>query len=384
MDEGVLFQIKKEHLETGLRGFPVGYCPTSTVTSTEGLFYANFPIKEVASWSAEEGIYLILKGKKGSQEEVNSYFSKRYRASYLKPQTLEAIRQLPFQGSPMKLLGLALLIAGIFESIGEYQKDCEHLVMIIPEITALVINLHAGWKHTPSCPELGYIQNFIHMLGVPQQTREMEEAMRLFNVLHYDHGGGNLSTFVGKAVASSLEDLYGSIASAMCALAGPRHGRANQDALEFLQKIFIETKGDITAQKIEELMRQKIRQHELIFGFGHAVLRIEDPRSTVMYDYLEKHFQNHPLVQTAFLLRSVGVRVLQENPKIASPYPNVDAVSGVMLAAANFNYPLYFPLLFGMSRTVGIARQIVYERVEAREGRGTPIIRPRYLYNGPS
>jgi len=80
------------------------------------------------------------------------------------------------------------------------------------------------------------------------------------------------------------------------------------------------------------------------------------------------------------LLRDAGTRVLKENPKITSPYPNVDAISGTLLTAAGFPYPEYYTLLFGMARSVGIAIQIVYERLEARGGKGVPIYRPKYLY----
>lgn len=82
------------------------------------------------------------------------------------------------------------------------------------------------------------------------------------------------------------------------------------------------------------------------------------------------------------LLRSEGTKVLKENPKITNPYPNVDAISGTVLSAAGFPYPEYFTVLFGLSRIVGISRQIVYERCEAREGKGTPIVRPKYFFKG--
>ena len=80
------------------------------------------------------------------------------------------------------------------------------------------------------------------------------------------------------------------------------------------------------------------------------------------------------------LLRSEGSKVRAENPKISDPHPNVDAISGTMLIAAGFAYPEYYTILFGLSRSVGIAIQIVYERLEARGGKGTPIVRPKYLY----
>lgn len=87
-----------------------------------------------------------------------------------------------------------------------------------------------------------------------------------------------------------------------------------------------------------------------------------------------------PLVKTALLLREAGPNVLKKMPKVASPYPNVDAISGVMLTAAGFPYPEYYTVLFGLSRCVGIAIQIVYERLYARGGKGLPIVRPKYMY----
>jgi citrate synthase len=110
---------------------------------------------------------------------------------------------------------------------------------------------------------------------------------------------------------------------------------------------------------------------------------MEDPRALVVYEYLKKHYPSHPLVKIALHLRTEGTKVLSENPKISDPHPNIDAISGTLLVVAGFDYPEYFTVLFGLSRIVGIARQIVYERVEARGGKGTPIIRPKYLYSGP-
>ena len=204
--------------------------------------------------------------------------------------------------------------------------------------------------------------------------------MRLFNAIHYDHDGGNLSAFVGKAVASGLEHMYGSLAASMTALAGPRHGRANQDCLEFVQSVLEAVGEQGSAADVEKLIRDKLAKNELVFGFGHAVLRVEDARATVCYHYCQKHFSHHPLVKIALLLRTEGTKVLKENLKISDPYPNIDAITGSMLTAAGFPYPEYFTVLFGLSRCVGIAIQIVYERLEARAGKGTPIVRPLYLY----
>lgn len=382
MADDVLMEITKEHLETGLRGYPCGYCTTSTVDPVKGLFYVGTPITELAWWRPEEVIYLLYYGKKGTADEVKAFSEELAKRSTCKPETIKHIRLLPRQGHPMELFCAALLICGMFESTEDYQEDCLNLIAKIPELTATVINHHAGWgENRPSKPDLGYIENFTQMLRVPNANQEeLVEVFRLFNILHYDHGGGNLSTFIGKAVASSLEDMYGSINAAMAALAGPRHGKANQDCLDFVKEILLEAGENASASQIESLLRSRLAANQLVFGFGHAVLRVEDPRATIFYDVAAKKYADQPLVKIASLLRSEGTKVLKENPKISNPYPNVDAISGTLLTAAGFPYPEYYTVLFGMSRAVGISIQIVYERCEARGGKGTPIVRPKYLY----
>ncbi len=384
MEPEVLFTITRDNLETGMRGYPVGYCTTSSVDPTKGLYYRGKSIPELANKEPEEVIYLLYYGKEATKDELSAFKQELASRATLSKRVVEAIQRLPREGQSMKLFASALLLAGMFDSEQDYEKDCLNIIARIPAIVACVINHHAGWKgEHVSKPELGYIENFVSMLHVPNKKEaELVRVMKLFNILHYDHGGGNLSTFVGKAVASGLEDMYGSLASAVCALAGPRHGRANQDCLEFVEEILKEVGDNAQFSQIEGLLRGKLAKNELIFGFGHAVLRVEDPRATIFYDVAQKHYSHDPIVKIAAFLREAGPKVLGENPKISNPYPNVDAISGVVLTAAGFGYSEYIAVLFGMSRMVGIARQIVYERSEARDGKGTPIIRPKYLYAG--
>ncbi len=382
MGENPLFVITKECLETGLRGYPVGYCTTSSVEAEKGLFYIDKPIQDLAYKEPEEVIFLLYYGKEGTKEEIEVFSQDLKERAVPSKRLLDHIRMLPKEGHPMKLFASALLLAGMLEGTQDYRQDCLNLIARIPAIVATVINHHAGWGiGKTSNPALGYIENFISMLNIPSaKTEDLTLVMKLFNILHYDHGGGNLSTFVGKVVASGLEDMYGAMSSAMCALAGPRHGRANQDCLEFVQAVLQQVGEKATAEQIEKLLRQKLERGDLIFGFGHAVLRVEDPRASIFYEIAKKKYGSHPLARIAMLLRECGPKVLSENPKISDPYPNVDAISGVVFIAAGFPYPAYFPVLFGLSRVVGIARQIVYERCEARGGKGTPIVRPKYYF----
>lgn len=377
----MLFEIRPEHLDTGLRGIPVGYCVTSTVDPMKGLYYAGYPIADLAFSDPVEVIYLLYTGKKGSKEEVDRFSKELKKREGLQKTTLQAIQALPRLGHPMERLGAALFIASMAEGSKGYREDALCLIANIPQLIASVINSAAGWGETPE-PEknLGYIENFCHMLRVPGGvSQELIEAIRLFEVLHMDHGGGNLSTFVGTAVASGLESLWGSIAAATAALAGPRHGAANQESLHFLEEIHKEI-GEASEEKLEAYLRHRLQKGGVIHGFGHAVLRVEDPRATVFYQYAEKKAAHHPLVRLGLLLRKVGPKVLKENPKISDPYPNTDAMSGALLTALGFPYPEFYTLLFALSRSVGIAIQIVYERCEARSGKGLPIVRPKYFY----
>lgn len=377
----VLFTITEEQLETGMRGYPVGYCTTSSVDPMQGLAYVGKPIAECANQAPEEVIYLLFFGKEGSNEEVAAFSEEIRKRAPVPEGLIKAIRALPRDAHPMTLFGVSLLLAQNFCGAGDYKEDALRVVAQIPEITATVINHHAGWNQKPSRPELGYMENFTQMLGIDQaHSKELAEVFRLFNILHYDHDGGNLSTFVGKGVASGLASLYSSLAAAMAALSGPRHGGANQDCLEFVQEILKEVSENASPEQVEDLIRTRLEQKKLIFGFGHAVLRVEDPRAAIFYDVAARLYPNDPLVRMALILRQAGTKVLKENPKITNPYPNVDAISGTLLSAAGFPYPEYFTVLFAMARVVGISEQVIYERCEARDGKGTPIIRPTYYY----
>lgn len=379
----VIFTVTKEHLETGLRGYPVGYCTTSFVDPQKGLFYAGHAVGDLVQLEPVEMIYLLYHGKEGSKSQVQDFYHEIKKRAFLKDETYKAIALLPKMGHPMKIFTCAILTCGMLEGTGDYKEDCLNLIAKAPLIAAASIARHSGWHLNASHPEKGYIENFTDMLSVPGGHREdLLRAFKLFNKLHYDHGGGNLSAFVGKAVASGLEDMYGSIAASMCALEGPRHGKANQDCLEFTKELLLQLGDHVSVDDVANLLRKKLANNELVYGFGHAVLRVEDTRATIQYETAKKYYPNHSLIKMALLLREAGTKVLKENPKITNPYPNVDAISGALLSASGFDYPQYYTVLFGMARVVGIAIQIVYERNIARGGKGVPIYRPKYFFQG--
>ncbi len=173
MRDGVLFEITKDQLETGLRGVPVGYCVTSYVDPVKGLTYVGRPIAELSSRDPIEIIYLLYYGAPGSKEQLKKFQEDLNARSQCKPETLRHIESLPRAGHPMDVFAAALLIAGMYEGTDDYREDCLNVIAKLPQIAATVINSHAGWGVTPpSKPELGYMENFVHMLKFLGSTRQ--------------------------------------------------------------------------------------------------------------------------------------------------------------------------------------------------------------------
>jgi citrate synthase len=380
----VLFTIMRDHLDTGMRGFPVGTCPISDVDPVKGLSYGGFPIADLAHLEPEEVIHLLLRKELPDTNKLAVFHGELIGQGALNPGIIKLLESFPRDGHPMKWLLGGLVAMGMFEAHGDYRKDCLRVIAQLPELVAAIYRIRSGWgAPIASKPELGWVENFVHMLGAPGASADLTRLMRVFTILHFDHGGGNLSTFVGKAIASGQEDMYGSLAGAMAALAGPLHGMANQECLRFVKEVAAEIKDPTNLDEVSQYVENRLATGGVLFGFGHAVLRVEDPRATVQYALGEEIAQDDPLFRLAVSLRTAGVEALKKRPKISNPYPNVDAVSGTLLNACGLTDESYYTVLFGLARCVGIASQIVWERTEARGGKGLPIVRPKYLYTGP-
>jgi len=375
-DNEVLFEITRKHLNTGMRGFPVGTCRTSMVDPQDGVSYVGYPIKQLAEREPEEVVYLLLHREMPDQEQLGAFKADLKARMGVDQKVIELLKGLPREGHPMEWLSSGLIFLGMTSKTGDYAEDARNVIAWAPELVAAIFRIRSGWGDPiPPKPELSLIDNFVHMLSVPgADPDKVERILRTFYILHMDHGGGNLSTFTGKAVASAHTDIFSSLAGAMCGLYGPLHGRANQDCLNFVRKV-----GTSDPAKVERFVRDELDSGGKIYGFGHAVLRAEDPRATIQYALGQEICPDDPLFATALTLREVAVKVLKEHPKVSNPYPNVDAVSGSLLNAMGLTDSNFYTVLFGLSRITGIAAQIVDERLRFRNGKGAPIVRPKYI-----
>ena len=373
-----LFTISENHLDTGLRGIPVGTCLTSYVDPIEGVHYVGYPVGDLADLEEEDVIYLLLHKTLPSTKE-SAEFRKElaHRGEEMPTGALRVLETLTTgSGHPMDWLAIGIMALGAAETTGDAKVDSLNLIARMPELMARIFLLRGGKPEDlrPRETKLGLVENFVHMLGIDgDEAERMNRVLRFFFILHMDHGGGNLSTFSGKAVASGKASVYVSLSSAMNALSGPLHGRANQACLEFVQRI-----GTSDHDEIEAFVRSELAARRPIYGFGHGVLRAEDPRARLLIELGSEICPDDENFQTVTALREVVPPILQEIPKISNPYPNVDLASGSLLHSVGFRKPDYYTTFFGWARVAGICAQILDER-SARDGRGVPIYRPKYI-----
>ena len=377
--EETLFNVLESNLDTGLRGIPVGTCQTSYVDPIEGVHYVGYPVEDLVNLEEEDVIYLLLFKKLPSPEQSDKFRAElALRGESLPTGALRVLESLtPGSGHPMDWLAIGIMALGTAEATGDIRSDSMNLIARMPELMARVFLLRGGKKEQlrPRKPELGLVENFVHMLGIEgEEADRMNRVLRFFFILHMDHGGGNLSTFTGKAVASGRASIYSALSSAMNALSGPLHGRANQAVLEFIQRI-----GTSDENEVSSFVNAEIDARRPIYGFGHGVLRAEDPRARLLIGLGEEICPDEDLYKTVKVLRKITPDILKERiPKIRNPYPNVDLGSGTLLHSVGFRKPDYYTTFFGWARVAGICAQILDER-NAREGRGTPIYRPKYI-----
>ncbi|MDG1558216.1 MAG: citrate/2-methylcitrate synthase [Candidatus Poseidoniaceae archaeon] len=376
-DKEVLLEVTSDHLNTGLRGVPVGTCRTSFVTPTEGVHYCGYPIAELATFAPEDIIYLLFNKELPTPEQ-----SKEIRAELAARATIpgdveSVLKTLPRDGHPMDWLSVGIHTLGMLETTNDWRADAMNLIARMPRLMGLIFRIRDGRADgiPADDPQASLVDRFVNALDLKDVDKEkMNQVISTYLVLHMDHGGGNLSTFSGKAIASGHATVYSSMAGAMNALSGPLHGRANQSCLEFVLRV-----GTSDPAEVERFVRAELAAKRPVFGFGHAVLRTEDPRATVQFALGQEICPEDENFKIITALREIAPRVLSENPKISNPNANVDIASGALLHHIGLTDPTYYTTFFGWARVAGIGAQIVDERSVMRDGKGTPIYRPKYI-----
>ncbi|KER27012.1 hypothetical protein T265_05845 [Opisthorchis viverrini] len=270
-----------------------------------------------------------------------------------------------FDGNNLRAIG------GLVRYVYEDSLD---LLAKLPVVAAKIYrNLYRDGTSVGAIdPNKDWSHNFCRMLGY--EKPEFTEMMRLYLTIHCDHEGGNVSAHSCHLVGSALSDPYLSFAAAMCGLAGPLHGLANQEVLLWITKLR-ETIGDHpTDEQVKNYVQDTLKSGRVIPGFGHAVLRKTDPRYMCSREFALKHFPDDPLFKITSQLYTIVPPVLQQLGKVQNPWPNVDANSGMLLQHYGLTEMQYYTVLFGVSRAQGVLASLLWDRAL-----NLPIERPKSL-----
>lgn len=235
--------------------------------------------------------------------------------------------------------------------------------------------------HRP-VPEYSTAENFLHMLRPNSKFTELEAlVLDMTLVLHAEHGGGNNSSFATHVVSSTGTDTYSAIAAALGSLKGPRHGGANLKVVQMFDdlKRHVSDWGDdeqIADYLHKVLDKEAFDQAGLVYGMGHPVYSVSDPRAVILRTYAEKLAQEKGYAEEFALHRKVEeiapLVIAARRRMFKGVSANVDFYSGLVYQMLGIPAELYTPL-FAISRIVGWSAHRVEELAS-----GSKIIRPAY------
>lgn len=400
-------QFKKEHGKTvidqllleqaygGMRGIKGIVWEGSVLDPEEGIRFRGRTIPDIkkelptingSSEPVPEALFwLLLTGEVPTESQVKAFSADLASRSEVPEHVLKLLDSLPKDLHPMAQLSIAV---NALETESKFAKayargvnkkeywsytfeDSLDLLGKLPVIASKIYrNIFKDGKICEIDPNADYGKNLAHLLGYT--NKDFVDLMRLYLTIHSDHEGGNVSAHTTHLVGSALSSPYLSFAAGMNGLAGPLHGRANQEVLEWLFTFREAVKGDYSVESVEKYLWDTLNGGRVIPGYGHAVLRKTDPRYTAQREFALKHFPDYELFKLVSTIYEVAPKVLTKHGKTKNPWPNVDSHSGVLLQYYGLTEASFYTVLFGVSRAFGVLPQLIIDRAV-----GAPIERPK-------
>ncbi len=333
--------------------------------------------------------YFLLTGEVPTQAQVDEVLAEWKTRQVVPQYVFDTIRALPRDSHPMVMLSVGILAlqkdskfvhfynSGKFNKLTAWEyvyEDASDIVARIAVIAAFIYNLKfRDDKQIAIDPTLDMGANFAHMIG---QSEDYKDVARMYFILHSDHESGNVSAHATHLVHSALSDPYYAYSAGLNGLAGPLHGLANQEVLDwtikFQQKYCADKEP--TKELITQALWDTLNAGQVIPGYGHAVLRKTDPRYMSQREFClsTKGLKDDPLFKLVSMIFEVAPGVLTEHGKTKNPWPNVDAQSGVIQWYYGLKEWDFYTVLFGVGRALGCMANITWDR-----GLGYAIERPK-------
>jgi citrate synthase len=371
---------------------------TSSLDSKEGIRFRGFSIPELrdrlpkinnATEPLPEGLFwLMMTGELPTVDDVSWLSEEWQKRSDVSASVLGTIDSLDPATHPMTQFNIAIMamqkdsiFAHRYENgmnKTEYweamYEDSMNLISRLPIVSAYIYRktFHNG-QHIAADKKLDWSANFAHMLG--KDDSSFYDLMRLYMTIHADHEGGNASAHTVHLVGSTLSDSYLSLAAGMNALAGPLHGLANQEVMDWIYDMVAQLgTRQPTKEQIAEYVKTTLAHGVVVPGYGHAVLRTPDPRFLAQKEFAENHCPDDDMVNIVWKVFDVVPTILESLGKVKNPWPNVDAHSGALLEHYGLKEHNFYTVLFGVSRALGVLAQLCWDRAY-----GMPLERPKSL-----
>jgi len=380
---------------TGMKGVPSLITDTSKLDAQTGIRFRGYTIPELREKLPRlnpegeplpEGLfYLMLIGEIPDRDDVLNISKDWATRAYVPQHVFDVIDAIPHNARPMTQFSAAILSMAtdsIFQKAyraGVHKKyywdttyeDVMNLIARLPRLAAYIYrrSFHHD-EHIEPDPRLDWAGNLAHMMG--HDSEEVKRLLRLYMVIHADHEGGNVSAHATHLVGSALSNPYYAYSAGMLGLAGPLHGYANQEVINWIFDMIQEIDTDApTEEQITEYVKRTLTEGRVIPGYGHAVLRQTDPRFTAQQEFAEKYVKDDKLINIVNTLSKIVPPILEATGKIQNPWPNVDAYSGALLYHYGLKEHTFYTVLFGVSRALGVLASLIMDRLY-----GLPIERP--------